>query len=203
MMDNEDINGLIRDELIAGENILWSGKPEQKIFCKNDLKMIPFSLLWGGFAIFWETEVLKEGKPIFMPIVGSVFVLIGLYIIIGRFFYKAYVKKRTCYYVTNKRLILAKISRRTKVKAEYINSLKTIDKDIGSDGSGDLIFGDIGFMSSMYLNTGMDAFAKTKAYGQLPLAFYDLARADEVSRIINEVKNASYDAMNRNNKTLM
>lgn len=203
MFVNDDINSLIREELIGGENILWSGQPEHKIFCKNDIKMIPFSILWGGFAMFWEISVLVMGAPIVMPIFGALFVLIGLYAMFGRFFYKAHVQKRTYYYVTNKRVIVAKVLGRTKIEAEYINSLTCINKDIKNDGSGDVIFGNIGFLISMYANTGMESLAKGKAYGQIPLAFYDLARADEVSKIINEVRNGRYDTINRNNKTLI
>lgn len=49
----------LRTELFAGETLLWSGQPEQKVlFHQQDWFAVPFSLLWGGFAIFWEAGVL-------------------------------------------------------------------------------------------------------------------------------------------------
>ena len=48
----------IQPELLSGESILWTGQPNPRIvFHKEDLFLIPFSLLWGGFAIVWEAGV--------------------------------------------------------------------------------------------------------------------------------------------------
>src|SRR6267154_5798658 len=52
---NPDSLAAIQPELTSGESILWAGQPNTRvIFHKEDLFLIPFSLLWGGFAIFWE-----------------------------------------------------------------------------------------------------------------------------------------------------
>jgi len=41
-------------ELLPGETVQWTGRPNAAvIFHKEDWGLIPFSLLWGGFAIFW------------------------------------------------------------------------------------------------------------------------------------------------------
>jgi hypothetical protein len=55
---NPDSLAAIQPELTSGESILWAGQPNTRvIFHKEDLFLIPFSLLWGGFAIFWEGAV--------------------------------------------------------------------------------------------------------------------------------------------------
>lgn len=48
-----------QSELLANESLLWTGQPERRvIFHKEDILAIPFSLMWGGFAIFWEMAAL-------------------------------------------------------------------------------------------------------------------------------------------------
>ncbi len=91
----------LQSELLSGENILWAGKPNPNvIFHSDDWYLIPFSLLWGGFAIFWEAEVLgywghPRGTPsTFMALWGIPFVVIGQYMIWGRFLYDAWLKRR-------------------------------------------------------------------------------------------------------------
>jgi len=95
----------IQSELVSGESLLWSGRPNPGvIFHSDDWYMIPFSLLWGGFAIFWESMALgfwghnaKGTPPVFMALWGVPFVVIGQYLIWGRFVYDGWLKRRTYY----------------------------------------------------------------------------------------------------------
>ena len=55
---NPDSMTAIQPELTSGENFIWAGRPSGSvIFHKEDAFLVPFSLLWGGFAIFWELGV--------------------------------------------------------------------------------------------------------------------------------------------------
>ena len=57
---NPDSLTAIQPELTSGESVLWAGQPNNRvIFHNEDLFLIPFSLLWGGFAIFWEGGVAR------------------------------------------------------------------------------------------------------------------------------------------------
>ena len=97
----------IQRELSAGEKLLWSGQPRQGPRLNiSDVFVIPFSLVWCGFAIFWETTVIKGHAPLLFKLWGVPFVVIGLYVVFGRFFVNARTRARTFYGVTNKRLII-------------------------------------------------------------------------------------------------
>ncbi|UFS59541.1 hypothetical protein [Subtercola endophyticus] len=102
-----NISDLVTKELHPGEIVRWTGSGDPGVlFTRADFLLVPFSLLWGGFAIFWETQAVTENSgPLFL-VFGGAFVLVGLYLIVGRFFTKAYRKRTTAYAVTDRRAFL-------------------------------------------------------------------------------------------------
>jgi hypothetical protein len=137
--------------LDPGEKLLWSGQPKQGIRLQaSDAIMIPFSLMWGGFAFFWEASVLglvklnnhnQSGPPLFMALWGIPFVLVGLYMIVGRFFFDSATRKKTWYGVTDQRLIILKqLFSRSVNSFDYANltNLNLVER---GDHSGDILFG--------------------------------------------------------------
>lgn len=94
----------IERELSGQEKILWSGQPRQGIMWRHqDLMMIPFSLIWGGFTIFWEVNIIIKGAPLFFILWGIPFVLFGLYLLVGRYWVDARQRANTYYAVTDQR----------------------------------------------------------------------------------------------------
>ncbi|MBI3564423.1 MAG: hypothetical protein HY079_04415 [Elusimicrobia bacterium] len=92
----DDSARVISAELGGDETLLWSGRPAQGLrLVLGDALMIPFSLLWGGFAIFWEVMVFRSGAPWFFRLWGVPFVCVGLYLIVGRFFADAWIRARS------------------------------------------------------------------------------------------------------------
>ena len=141
-------------ELEPGERLLWSSRPKQGLVLRGvDALLIPFSLLWGGFAIFWETMVVRESwrsqaahhnVPIFFVLWGVPFVLIGLYIMFGRFITDARMRARTIYGITDRRVLILSGLFGTTVRGFNLRSLTDISVSERRDGIGTLKFGDDG-----------------------------------------------------------
>jgi len=176
-------------DLLKDERIQWSGQPETSVvFSPADIFLVPFSLLWGGFAIFWEISVLcigsksGSGSSLAFPLFGIPFVLIGLYFIFGRFLLKNFKKKKTYYAITDKRVIVLTEMMGRNVQAAFIDHIPSVNKSIRANGIGTIRFGSSNMMSSMYGNTGMELFGA--AYGQDVPVFYDIKEANKVYNLV-------------------
>lgn len=129
-------------ELAAGEKLLWSGRPKQGIvFRASDAFLIPFSLLWAGFAVFWEFSVVTSGGPVFFTLWGLPFLVVGAYFTIGRFFVDAYIRANTYYGLTNERAILISGLLNRQVKSINARTMSDVTLIQQSDGSGTITFG--------------------------------------------------------------
>ncbi len=128
---------------------MWGGQPSNRvIFHKSDGLMIPFSLLWGGFAIFWEASVLgltfgnfSKAAPSFFGLWGIPFVVIGQYMIWGRFLYAAWLKPRTFYAVTDRRVIVVQKGFSRHVVSAFIDTLPSINQEQSGAEFGSVRFG--------------------------------------------------------------
>lgn len=179
--------------LDPGEKVLWAGQPRQGIFLRaSDAAAIPFSLLWGGFAIFWETMALTmtrhgKGAPLFVQIIfplwGVPFVVIGLYMIFGRFFYDAWRRARIWYGVTDRRALIVRTGPTRTVTSFDLRSLGEVVFQEHGDGTGTLIFGPV----VVSRNRGFNFLGA----GVPPNAFDHTPDANQAYRIVRQVQQAS------------
>jgi len=141
----------IKSQLSSGEKVLWSGQPKQGVLVRGaDAFFIPFSLMWGGFVIFWEASVLNSNAPGFFVLWGIPFVVIGLYLIIGRFFFDAKQRARTFYAVTNERILIVSGVFNRKVKSLDLRTLSELSLAEGKGNEGTISFGGNSPRSSMF-----------------------------------------------------
>jgi len=129
-------------ELGRSEKLLWSGQPRQGVFLTSrDASMIPFSLMWGGFSFFWEYKAVSSGASLFFDLWGIPFVLIGAYMIVGRFFYEAMLRTRMYYGLTNERVIIISGLFSRTVQSMQVKTLNGVSLSEEASGAGTITFG--------------------------------------------------------------
>ncbi len=128
-----------RKNLLSDEKILWQGAPAQGlVFTRQDWFLIPFSAMWGGFAFFWEAATQA---PLLMRLWGIPFVLVGLYLIVGRFVLDASVRRGTQYAVTNRRILIFLSGPFAKLTTISLNQLPETSLIGEANGRGTIRFG--------------------------------------------------------------
>lgn len=159
------------DDLLPDEYIVWCGMPNPGVhFSKSDIFVIPFSLLWAGFAVFWNVMVWVNGAPLLFRIFGLPFLIMGIYITLGRFIHLAHKKKRTFYAITNMRVLI--LTGRDSVLSQYIRDIPTEQVTVGKNGAGTIVFGAANGMRSASLSIN-DAFGVNGAR-TAPPSFTDI-----------------------------
>jgi hypothetical protein len=176
----------IQRQLGADERLLWSGQPKSGLKLRgSDAFLIPFSILWAGFAVFWEAGVIGSDAPFFFMLWGIPFILVGLYFTVGRFFVDAAVRAKTSYGVTNQRVVIIRGLTSRKVTSLSLRNLQEIGLEQRSDGSGTITFGPSAPFSTMYRGVswpGMDQ-RMGPAFDMLPnvKSVYDLIQQTQRS----------------------
>jgi hypothetical protein len=127
--------------LAPNESVRWAGRPEQGlVFRSSDMLFIPFSLLWCGFAIFWESLAVSSGVA-FMMLWGVPFVAVGLYMVVGRFFYDAFLRSRTHYALTQHSALMLGGLNGQKVTTVDLRTLQELHLKPRNYGRGTIVFG--------------------------------------------------------------
>jgi hypothetical protein len=182
----------LQQYLRPGERLLWSGRPDPAIlFTSADAFLIPLSMMWGGFAAFWEVGVSFNGHAGLGVVFGIPFVAVGVYITVGRFFYKRYRKKRTCYGITDQRAIAA-VTPGPVSDSPLWNQPVTVRRS--GDGRHATVIigsglaqrrGSTPVSAAVYANTGMELMARNMV---LPVAFYDVADPDAMLSAMDQAR---------------
>ena len=171
--------------LRPGERLLWAGRPDPSVtFTRADALLVPFSVLWGGFAIFWEIGVLASGAPILFTLWGIPFVAAGLYFMVGRFVYKKRRKLRTAYGLTPERALVA-----VGASALDDSPVRHVPTSVRRTRDGrhvSVSFGSHGRWSraAFYGNTGMEFFN----FADGPVAFYDVADGEALLAALDRAR---------------
>ncbi len=188
-------------ELQPGERALWSGRPgTERWFVPSDLFLIPFSLMWGGFAIFWEASALIAKTPsgsgrygILFQLWGLPFVAIGLYMIFGRFIARRYFGRRTAYAITDRRALVLKPTWRggRHLTSVWLVSAPPVSQRATRRGNGTVLLGSMP-MSQMASFVGDPGWILGGGSSDTVVVFWNISDAAEVgglaTRVISEAR---------------
>ena len=179
----------LRRVLSVDEQVLWSGQPRQGLVVRSsDAIAIPFSLLWCGFAIFWETSVIRRPTATaFFVFWGILFVGVGIYLVVGRFFAEAKQRTRTFYAVTTKRIVIVSGLFSRKVRSLSLRTLAEPSLVESKNGEGSILFGGSSAFGGIF--GGMSSFPGTSA--QIGPRFDLIPQAKSVFEIIRNAQRSA------------
>jgi len=176
------------------EIVLWEDKPDTRVyFTPADILLVPVSIWIGYFfldrGLSYVTTAISLGyisAGIFVLVLwGTLFILMGCYLVLGRFLYKNWRKKHTYYGLTNKRVLVYVRGRR--IVTELLSEIPSLRKSIRRNGIGTITFGHSPFTASWCGNSGMNCLA---GFDQWDLfAFHDIRNADYVYELIETLRN--------------
>ncbi|MGH6933550.1 MAG: hypothetical protein ACREEE_14080 [Dongiaceae bacterium] len=151
---------LFNHQLLKGEHLIWVDQPDQSIhLAKPDRFMIPASLLWEGFfayALFHRISTGDFGSSIIDAFFLIIFNFIGVYLVVGRYFFKRWRKAQTYYALSNRRALVHTRFMGEQTDSVFLANVPITKTVLHANGSGDLKFGDPQWGEGLYANTGMD-----------------------------------------------
>ena len=174
----------INKELSRSEKLLWSGAPKRGVMFRGaDIFLIPFSILWCGFAIFWELTAVAGKAPFFFKLWGIPFVVVGLYFVFGRFFVEAKQRSKTIYCLTSERIIIISGVFSKKVKSINLKNLSEVSLSEKSDNSGTITFGSGNPLYSMFSGMSWPGMSQ-----RMPPSFEMIQNAKTVHEMIRNAQ---------------
>ncbi len=172
--------------LSSGEDILWTGQPKQGVmFTGKDIFLIPFTLLWGGFALFWNVMVwimpgAQQPASWLFRLWGLPFLCVGLYMIGGRFIHDAIIRRTSFYAVSNQRILVLRGRKLTSLKIRRLPKLELAER---GDGTGSIMF-EGNSMTTAFAMNGFALWLPSLSGAQFlriekPRQVYDLIRTQD------------------------
>jgi hypothetical protein len=182
----------VQPEMWSGERVYWAGMPNPKIiFHSDDWTAIPFTLIWTGFFVFWEGNALgywgrasQTGETnLFNTLWGIPFLIVGNYMVWGRFLLDAWLKRRTYYAVTNRRVLIMQMGWKKRTNWMYLEAIPAIEREGVETGT-------LWFGKKYPVIAGRGQ--KTRSMSRFEVSgipvFADIDDVDGVQRLIQELR---------------
>src|SRR5947207_4024563 len=156
----------VSNELLEGEQLLWSGSPGPgkssvaspgRVFSILGLIYSPIGLLFliAGLVVTLTAQGALNPLPLIFFIVGGVFFPLGL-IFLGIGLFARFPSQDTFYAITDRRVIIVQGGRNVRVTSYGKRAITQLQRIEHPDGSGDLVFS--GNASASYGNANYSTF---------------------------------------------
>lgn len=170
----------IKEKYLNNETILWQGKPVKvPVFNKFDFLLVPFSLAIGGIMLVYaviSAIMMLTGQGIMFSLVGITALLLGVYFIFIRLWYRKKRISREVYFVTDKRVFAVDTMRDNVI---FDIPLEDVVMYLGDKS---LIFAETNSIGDFVYGMGLDIFFR-KFAKETP-AFRYIEDTKKVSQII-------------------
>lgn len=160
--------------LEPGERLLWEGAPATGArLRRRDALMVPLSLAWAGFAVFFEVKAALLGAPWLLLMMGGAVVAGAVYFVGGRFLWDSWKRGRTRYALTDRRAIVAVGGPRAPVRSMALDASTQVEFRPGEE-------------AMIILTPPLPADPEAKKVA--PLAFEFIAEGERVRDMIRAVQ---------------
>jgi hypothetical protein len=164
--------------LDRNERVLWNGAPPQGLVLRGyDLFMIPFSLIWAGIAFGgFGLTIMQHARPGTVPLPAfayipmALFLVLGLYITVGRFIVDSVARSYTSYAVTTDRVIIQSGLFTSTLKSLNLRTLSDLTLSERGNGLGTVTFGPVNPWNSWGAGTRWPGMPQTPMFERIPNA---------------------------------
>ncbi len=167
-MDHREDYSFCRGQMAPDEFVLWTGKPDtgSNYFTGHNFATFLFAIPFTAFAVFWMVTASKAPGPFFL--FGIPFLGYGLYMLFGHWIRNLFLRKNTCYVITNKR-----IYRRIGKKTDNLPGLNMppYETVMHKNGNGTIRF-----------TVGTNPYRSTDRYGRYAVSCFTLDNLADVDR---------------------
>lgn len=127
-------------ELGPDERALWWGRATRGIvFHPSDAFAIPFCIVWTSLPALMQVAAIRSGNG-GISVISLPFLLVGSYLLVGRFIVDACRRARTFYVLTDRRVVIAYQGRSRNVVAIDLAAAPAVTLTERTNGSGTLEF---------------------------------------------------------------
>ena len=144
--DNEfEVTSVNRPVLMAGERILWNGKPKKSAFiCEKSLTMLPFAVIWLFLDLNVISDIFQVDRMQLFFLAFFALHLMPVWIWLGSAISAPRRWKNTCYYVTNRRIIIQGGFLAVNEKSLFFKEIRSVQNKVSLFdklfGTGSILF---------------------------------------------------------------